>query len=35
MISGKYNYAFTGKSPLDTDIKHSYVGIALGFVWKE
>ena len=35
MISGKYNYAFTGKSPLDTDIKHSYVGLVIGFVWQE
>ncbi|MCG6915354.1 outer membrane beta-barrel protein [bacterium BMS3Abin03] len=33
IINGKYNYAFSGMSPLGTDIKHSYLGINVGFVW--
>ena len=35
IVNGKYNYAFTGKSPLGTDIKHSYVGLNVGFVWQQ
>ena len=35
MVNAKYNYAFTGKSPLGTDIKHSYVGLNVGFVWRQ
>lgn len=34
MVNGKYNYAFTGKSPFGTDINHSYVGLNIGFVWE-
>jgi outer membrane protein W len=35
MVNGKYNYAFTGESALGTDINHSYVGLNIGFVWRQ
>ncbi len=34
LLSGKYNYAFTGKSVLGTDINHSYLTISAGFYWR-
>ena len=35
MVNGKYNYAFTGKSPLGEDIKHSYASLNIGIVWQQ
>jgi hypothetical protein len=35
LISGKFNYAFTGKSVIGTDINNSYFNINIGFAWKE
>ncbi len=35
MINGKYNYAFTGESVVETDINHSYVGLNIGVVWQQ
>lgn len=35
LISGKYNYAFTGKSVIGTDINNSYFNINIGFAWQE
>jgi len=33
IVSGKYNYAFTGVSAVGTDINHSYVSASVGFYW--
>jgi hypothetical protein len=34
IISGKYNYAFTGESVLGTDINNSYWTLGIGFAWE-
>jgi outer membrane protein len=34
LISGKYNYAFTGESVFGSDINHSYLTINVGFYWR-
>lgn len=33
LVSGKYNYAFTGESAVGTDINNSYVSLSVGFYW--
>lgn len=35
IFTGKYNYAFTGKSPLGSDINHEYWMIGIGYAWSE
>ena len=35
IITGKYNYAFTGKSPTGGDINHEYWIIGIGYAWGE
>jgi len=32
-INGKYNYAFTGKSAVGTDVNNSYISVGIGFAW--
>jgi hypothetical protein len=33
IISGKYNYAFSGESAVGTDVNHSYWALGIGFSW--
>jgi hypothetical protein len=33
IISGKYNYAFTGESALGADVNHSYWTLGIGLAW--
>ena len=35
IVSGKYNYAFSGESPLGGDINHQYWSIGIGFAWSQ
>ena len=35
LVSGKYNYAFTGESVVGTNINHSYVSLNIGLVWRQ
>ena len=35
ILNGKYNYAFTGQSPLGGDINHEYWTIGIGFAWRQ
>jgi hypothetical protein len=35
IVSGKYNYAFSGESPLGGDINHEYWSIGIGFAWSQ
>jgi outer membrane protein W len=35
IVNGKYNYTFTGESLLSGDINHSYMGLNIGFVWRQ
>jgi len=35
IINGKYNYAFSGDSPLGGDINHEYWTIGIGFAWSQ
>jgi hypothetical protein len=33
LVSGKYNYAFTGETVVGKDINHSYISLNLGIAW--
>jgi len=35
IVNGKYNYAFSGDSPLGGDITHEYWTIGIGFAWNQ
>jgi len=35
IVNGKYNYAFTGESPVGADINHEYWTIGIGFAWSQ
>jgi hypothetical protein len=35
ILNGKYNYAFTGESPLGGEINHEYWTIGIGFAWSQ
>ena len=35
IVNGKYNYAFSGESPLGGDINHEYWMIGIGFAWNQ
>ena len=35
IVNGKYNYAFTGDSPVGGDINNEYWMIGIGYVWNQ
>ena len=35
LVSGKYNYAFTGESVGGADINHQWWSLNMGFAWRE